>query len=369
MIQGDALLLSAVSKSTSTDPKRSLRYSTAAPRSPVSVSPFDSEKRRGMIEGVCSVVSDPTLRDLAKTAILTAETPAEGLAQARALIGPELRRLHAELTTEGRTLEEEGCALKRQLNLITEMHDWMVKDVRLGTVGESILHKALSNLRYEPLTRTQPQTSDWQPGADYTIMLVQHDWAKAVSGKEADDGDIRLPYERTALELSISGKRVCALFDCEDGTPYRMTPLIELSSGWIYPGCFHVAGGYLVDGPLLDEPVKPGGNDFLSAIITQARAIAICLDADVVRADPIRAPTSLNAARIKQGKLPLYDYHVLSLANRRGAARLAPEHPGRRKRCHFRRGHWRHYESHKTWIRWMLVGDASLGFVDKDYRV
>jgi hypothetical protein len=33
------------------------------------------------------------------------------------------------------------------------------------------------------------------------------------------------------------------------------------------------------------------------------------------------------------------------------------------------RGHWRHYERHKTWIKWTLVGDPDLGFVDKHYRL
>jgi hypothetical protein len=43
--------------------------------------------------------------------------------------------------------------------------------------------------------------------------------------------------------------------------------------------------------------------------------------------------------------------------------------PGRKKRLHFRRGHWRHYETHKTWIKWMLVGDPDLGFIEKQYRL
>lgn len=36
---------------------------------------------------------------------------------------------------------------------------------------------------------------------------------------------------------------------------------------------------------------------------------------------------------------------------------------------HFRRGHWRHYGEYKTWIKWMLVGDPELGFVDKMYKL
>lgn len=36
---------------------------------------------------------------------------------------------------------------------------------------------------------------------------------------------------------------------------------------------------------------------------------------------------------------------------------------------HFVRGHWRHYEVSKTWIRWHLRGDPDLGFIDKEYRL
>lgn len=36
---------------------------------------------------------------------------------------------------------------------------------------------------------------------------------------------------------------------------------------------------------------------------------------------------------------------------------------------HFRRGHWRHYQDHRTWIKWCLVGDPDLGFVDKHYKL
>jgi hypothetical protein len=39
-----------------------------------------------------------------------------------------------------------------------------------------------------------------------------------------------------------------------------------------------------------------------------------------------------------------------------------------RKRLHLRRGHWRHFATYRTWIKWMMVGNPDLGFVDKEYR-
>jgi hypothetical protein len=38
-------------------------------------------------------------------------------------------------------------------------------------------------------------------------------------------------------------------------------------------------------------------------------------------------------------------------------------------RLHFRRGHHRHYENYKLWIKWQLVGNPDIGFIDKDYKL
>jgi hypothetical protein len=101
------------------------------------------------------------------------------------------------------------------------------------------------------------------------------------------------------------------------------------------------------------------------------RSICIALDAEVAVTEVIRAPHRLNHQREKQGKKPVLDHHVVNLARRSrveplpsAGDREARWHP----RLHFRRGHWRHFEDHKTWVRWCLVGDPDLGFIDKEYR-
>jgi hypothetical protein len=63
----------------------------------------------------------------------------------------------------------------------------------------------------------------------------------------------------------------------------------------------------------------------------------------------------------------------VSLARR--AARLEAREddglqvPGPKRRLHFRRGHFRHFDGWKTWVNWCLVGDPDLGFVDKHYKL
>jgi hypothetical protein len=108
------------------------------------------------------------------------------------------------------------------------------------------------------------------------------------------------------------------------------------------------------------------------AVFQQIKACCIALDAEVAVTEPMRAPYKLNQAREKRGRPKLFDYNVVKLGSRTRSARFENEDPDRekiRKRLHFRRGHWRHYESHKTWIRWTLVGDPDLGFIDKHYTL
>jgi hypothetical protein len=113
-------------------------------------------------------------------------------------------------------------------------------------------------------------------------------------------------------------------------------------------------------------------------VARQLQAALIALDAAVALTTVTRQPEKLNRARQRRGQLPLYDYHVVSLANRTRPATL-PDDPAtlpeesagahRSPRLHFRRGHWRHFENFKTWINWTLVGDPDLGFIEKHYRL
>ncbi len=104
---------------------------------------------------------------------------------------------------------------------------------------------------------------------------------------------------------------------------------------------------------------------------SQIRALSIALDAEVAIKEVTRAPNKLNRVREKAERVPVPNHYVVSLAKRSRAAPMAVSHEGEhgKRRLHFRRGHWRHFETHKTWIRWMLVGNPDLGFVDKEYRV
>lgn len=108
--------------------------------------------------------------------------------------------------------------------------------------------------------------------------------------------------------------------------------------------------------------------EMLDVVSGQIKAACIALDAQVAEATTVREAHSRSGGGSPQ---PLKAHHIVSLARRtaRPASLGDGSGSGRRKRLHFRRGHWRHFEAHKTWIRWMLVGNPDLGFVEKEYRL
>ena len=189
-------------------------------------------------------------------------------------------------------------------------------------------------------------------------FVIQHDWASAFEHAEefSADAPIKLPYPLCAFEFRISGHHVVLLANEIRDDQYRLMGALETRVGWIFLNLYAA--------PHLADKLRP-------LLESQVRAICVALEAQVAATELIRAPYKLNRAREKRGHLQIPDYHVVTLARRNRPVRLpeSAEEPSRRVRFHFRRGHWRHFEDHKTWIKWTLVGDPDLGFIDKHYRL
>lgn len=202
--------------------------------------------------------------------------------------------------------------------------------------------------------------------------VVEHDWAAALSkAEEFATGEYRLPHDHCCFEFQISGKRVCVAVSGTDGQAEIMCPLIKSAAGWARAFTYHSEASAWRAEDL--ERVEDELAAVIGIIASQIRAICVALEAEVVASDVVRVPHKLNSARAKIGLLPVYDYHILSLAHRKRAplpiAGAMTGDEKRQKRMHFRRGHWRHFTDHKTWIKWMLVGNPDLGFIDKHYRL
>ncbi len=328
---------------------------------------FENGQRNGLLEAVRDLISNPTLLEMCEIAICSAPNAADAKAAVHKLLrvrGFDIRAKLHDVAVESDRLRREEYRLQRRQDMAEEIVAWLSKPFVLERVSDSVLHRALSHGADWSWSEKRAAPLKVESGA-YEVFLIQHDWAGIMSNAQVDEGGVRLPFEHCCFETCLSGRRICALVDCEEGNPVSLTPLVFSKYGWFYAGVAEIKDGEMV-------PVEGHNlaNALVSLIMRQVRAIAIALDTAVTETELIRAPQAQNLKRLKHHELPLFDYHIVSLANRCRADRLpASDLPYTKRRLHFRRGHWRHFLSHKTWIRWMLVGDASLGFVDKTYRL
>ena len=236
----------------------------------------------------------------------------------------------------------------------------------------SSLHHALDELR----SRGVPQATTDFFAQEFQSFVIQHDWAKAFDhATDFEGGEVRLPFDFTAFEFRITGQRVIVALG-NGGSEAKDAIIGVMFTGvngrWYMPA----TNLLFVDGKLIDEDSDAlqdysYGVEFLGLLGRQIRAVCIVLEAEVAETEVVRAPRALQEKRQRDGKTPMKDYHVVSLAHRHRVKALEQHMPSDRKRprCHYRRGHWRHFGTHRTWIKWMLVGNPDLGFVDKEYRL
>lgn len=179
-------------------------------------------------------------------------------------------------------------------------------------------------------------------------FVVQNNWAAAFAN--ADDyagGEFLLPFDQCVFEFRFSERNILLFASQAEGQQATYIPVVN-SRDWWFPTHHDTA------------PMLP--------VMEQVKAICVALEAGVAIAEATETPTRLNRKRVEKGREPLRPYHIVSLAHRYRGGVGWPVDQGR-KRLHFRRGHWRHYEEKTIWIKWTLVGDPDLGFVDKEYRL
>lgn len=181
-------------------------------------------------------------------------------------------------------------------------------------------------------------------------FLVTRDWTDLMGGDDWQLGQVQLPYPHCSFEFILDGIPVTLMCLQLEGEEASFLPCICINGLW---SC--------VDAEIAKE------TPIMQFAWSLTMACCIALEAEVLSHEVVRAPHKLNAKREKQGKAPMMDFHVIDL-KRRARVECAPNgEPSRHVRLHFRRGHWRHYEDHKTWIKWQLVGDPSLGIVQSRY--
>lgn len=291
--------------------------------------------------------------------------------------GKKIRELNARACR----LEDEKEFLNRIRTVYIEFVAWVPDTPILERPGGSFSHHLRQNLldgealiftTYSQANSVIHGTKEYETELfDVAqFFVVDHDWAAAFKNASdyADSSEFKLPAEVCAFEFKVSGRSVAMIVAEADGTHFYEL-MMRGKENWLSFGVacrldeshsekFH-------DGT--PEPFAKISN-FLRP---QVKAICVALEAEVAESQVVRAPYKLNRAREKAGRAMLSDYHVVSLSRRTRGAPMLPasgEIKGAR-RLHFRRGHWRHFESFKTWVRWTLVGNPDLGFVDKEYRL
>lgn len=228
--------------------------------------------------------------------------------------------------------------------------------------------------------------------SNFQIMVVEHDWAKAFDGTEgfSDDGEVPMPFDYTCFEFRANGLRFLVLIGLNEANQNEGMFITGIHGRWyVNDERFKFINGKFSKEALAPLALFERGlvDSFLETIGAQIRAVCIMLDAGVAEAEEEAPSAAINASRRRSGRTELRPYHVVRLGvkHRRTEARVSGEPSDRKKpRMHYRRGHWRHFDSgvgqeqytdadgylrSKTYIHWMLVGDPDLGFVDKEYRL
>jgi hypothetical protein len=196
-------------------------------------------------------------------------------------------------------------------------------------------------------------------------FVVNRSYRYLLQGTEAAEGAFVLPFDSCLFQFQVGGRPIAVLaYHHESGVAFSAI----LGSG------SHWTGGnvnYEYDGRRWIT-TSDDENDTMLPIATwlgdEIRAISIMLEAEVAVSEVVRAPHKLNAAREKRGKVPINEYHTIDLRTRH---RTVPVYGTERRgpRLHFRRGHWRHYATWKTWIRWCVVGDPDKGVILSEYKL
>lgn len=248
-----------------------------------------------------------------------------------------------------------------------EFFRWLQQPLQMEKVHHSVAHSII------------PQDLPMEAH----ILMVNHDWARLLEGADISGpsskgrGGVRLPYPITVFEFFFTGgvHAVTVAFQppgTEQAIHYDVnaTTHFKLKSGWLKARLelIYDEHGNLVNDKIEDCPHPL--RKVYDLITKNVFAISIMLETEVAEAPLVREAYKRNRERPIRRELPGMSHHIVSLARRPRTVRSTyPTEERHSPRLHFRRGHWRHFSSHRTWIKWQLVGNPDLGFVDKDYSL
>lgn len=296
----------------------------------------------------------------------------------RSRINKEISQLKGEVKEGEEQLHLKQKLIEKMGGAAAAMEDMVNKPMVMEKPQGSSVHHLLNFISDLYSAVTPDINIDIHSLGNIAAFVVEHDWNKAFAGaQDFHGGVVKLPYDSCVFEFRVSGVRVlCATVQGEYDD-------IQIRCFFGVKGVWLSSSDYIWKSDNIqsvnDKSVKSGfvshrvSMAFLKLLTEQIRVVCIMLDAEVATTELVRTPTNPQEKRRPSGKNIMKDYHVVSLSKRTRAALPVGEEFSRgshtKRRLHFRRGHWRHYADHKTWINWVLVGDPDLGFVDKHYKL
>lgn len=200
------------------------------------------------------------------------------------------------------------------------------------------------------------------------VFVVRESFSKLMEGFDVDgdtDQGVRMPFDTCLFEFTVEGKRIICLRGhryADDNTfnPDYAQDFIEIDGNW---ASLSHSGGY-DDARMVTLPETSHIREFLDSEI---RALCIFLEAEVAQRKVVRAPLRINENRRRLGKSTVADYFVIDLSKRARVVNPIVSASCREVRRHLRRGHWRHFQNHRTWIKWCVVRSDRAEFVEHHY--
>lgn len=261
-----------------------------------------------------------------------------------------------------------------------KIHAWYSSDLKLERPSGSSVHhlrEAFLGDKVYLISQTPDHAALPYAGAveeaSDACFVVQHDWAQAFhQARDFVSGEIRLPYDVCLFDFKVSGRRIVVLAITMLDSDVMLQFAICGDRCWLFP----LDSWFYSDGRWSFPETQRSKFDMgplVRLLGDQIKAVSVALDAEVAEKETVRASEKLIHSREKAGRTPPKPYHIVKLAGSKSGAMPLPREDNFTDsdgvRLHFRRGHWRHFDEHKTWVRWTLVGNPDLGFVEKEYRL